>query len=274
MSKQLSKRIEIRLNKLLNNELDMALKRRAVRIIEELNPQTGEKILEAGCGPGYYLRILNCLGLEMKLYGVDIDEAALTKAREILNKKSIYRADLTKKLPFKENYFDKIILSEVLEHIPNDEKALRMVYSVLRPGGKLIITVPNKDYPFSWDPVNWMMERLFKKHVKKGFWAGIWSNHIRLYSVSRIKKLVEKAKFSVTDYETLTWWSLPFSHNFLYGGKLKLLPKDLSNKVLKQMGSESTLKKTVLQIFNASDRLNDIYKSRRVGVGILVVAQK
>lgn len=274
MSKRLSKHIEIRLNRLLNNELDMALKRRAIRIIKELAPQNSERILEAGCGPGYYLKILNQIGLKLKLYGVDIDESALAKARKILNKKVIYKADITKKLPFKKDYFDKVIISEVLEHVPDDEKALRTIYGVLKPGGKLVVTVPNKNYPFFWDPVNWVMERFFKKHVKKGFWAGIWSNHVRLYSVSQIKKLVEKTGFSVMNFEALTWWSLPFNHNLLYGGKLKLLPEDLSKDVLKQLQSENILKRLVLQILNFNDRLNDVYESRRVGVGVLIIAQK
>jgi ubiquinone/menaquinone biosynthesis C-methylase UbiE len=273
MSKPLSKHIRSRLDKLLGGEIDMALRRRARRVVEELDPQNGDKILEAGCGPGYYLRILSKLGLNLKLYGIDIDRNALTSAKKIIGKRAIY-ASLTKKLPFKANSFDKVFTSEVLEHIQNDNLAMDQIYKVLKPGGRLVITVPNNDYPFFWDPVNWVMERILKKHIRKGLWAGIWSNHIRLYSVEEIKRLVKKGDFSVVDIEPLTWWSLPFNQNILYGGKLKLLPNGLSKAISKQMGSDSLLRRVILEILSLNDKLNDIVKFRKIGVGILVVARK
>jgi ubiquinone/menaquinone biosynthesis C-methylase UbiE len=273
MYSQLSKVTQNKLEKYLKNEVDMALKRRARRVIEELDPKRGDKILEAGCGPGYYLRILSKLGLELKLYGLDVDQNALIKARKIIGKMAT-NADLTKRLPFKENFFDKVFLSEVLEHISDDGKALNMIYRVLKPGGRLIITIPNKDHPFFWDPVNWVMERMLGRHIRVGLWAGIWSNHLRLYSVEEIKRLVKKRGFSVIYVEPLTWWSLPFNQNILYGGKLKLLPGGVSNVISKQISSDNLPKRIILKFLNLNDRLNDIFRSEKIGVSILIVAQK
>jgi len=51
-------------------------------------------------------------------------------------------------LAFKENTFNAVIMIEVLEHIPKDEKAIGEISRVLKPGGKLIVTAPNKLFPF------------------------------------------------------------------------------------------------------------------------------
>lgn len=51
-------------------------------------------------------------------------------------------------LVFKDNTFDAVLMIEVLEHIPDDKKAIKEAYRVLKPSGKLIITAPNKLFPF------------------------------------------------------------------------------------------------------------------------------
>ena len=50
----MQKRVEKRLDELLENVGDMALKRRAKRTIEELSPAEGDRIIDVGCGNGYY----------------------------------------------------------------------------------------------------------------------------------------------------------------------------------------------------------------------------
>ncbi len=77
MLSPLSPHIQTKLEKLLENVGDMSLKRRARRIIEQLNPQTGEKIMDLGCGTGYYLYLLSNLGINLNLVGLDNDTKAL-----------------------------------------------------------------------------------------------------------------------------------------------------------------------------------------------------
>lgn len=237
MQKQSSK-LTNKLNKLLENTGDMALKRRARRIIEEINPQDGDKILEVGCGDGFYLHLLSNLGIKLNLTGADFDKRALESARKNLGRKKIklYLADLMKGLPFKDKTFDKIVMSEVVEHLPDDVKGLNEVKRVLKKGGTLVLTVPNHNYPFFWDPVNWILEHFFGTHIKSGFWAGIWNQHLRLYSPEEAKKVVQKAGFSIKIVESVTHYSLPFNHNILnlaarmlYGGRMNpQLVQDIS----------------------------------------------
>lgn len=51
-------------------------------------------------------------------------------------------------LAFKDNTFDIVIMIEVLEHVIDDERVINEIYRVLKPGGKLIVTAPNKLFPF------------------------------------------------------------------------------------------------------------------------------
>ena len=282
MSKKLSKRTKEKIEKLLANTGDMALKRRARRIIEELNPQNGDRILDAGCGDGYYLHLLSNLGLKLNLTGADFDPNALASAKRNLEGKKIklFQADLMDKLPFKSDSFDKIVMSEVAEHLPNDVKGLKEVYRVLRPNGILCLTVPNANYPFLWDPVNWTLEHFFGTHIKNGFWAGIWNQHIRLYKPLQIKKVTGKAGFKVGKVESLTWWCIPFNHNIINLVARKLYGGKFSPKIAKAVSKyEKGVKRPPLielafTLVNSIDSLNDIARQEGKGVGILVKATK
>jgi 2-polyprenyl-6-hydroxyphenyl methylase/3-demethylubiquinone-9 3-methyltransferase len=277
----MNKILHKRLDSLLVNTGDMALKRRAKKIISELNPQKNEKILDVGCGDGYYLYLLDNLGLQLRLTGTDFDAAGLKNARKNLNKKiPLVQADLMKKLPFKDNTFDKIVMSEVAEHLPNDVKGLKEVYRVLKPGGVLCLTVPDANYPLFWDPVNWVLERTAQRHNESGFWAGIWNQHIRLYKRSEIVAVAQKAKFTVEKSGAVTFWSLPFNHyiiNFvaraLYGGKMSPDMADAVSKYKKNPKRPLHLN-LAFGAVNALDKLNDLYQSREIGVSIFIKAVK
>ncbi len=282
MSRKLSKHIDNRLEKLLVNTGDMALKRRARRIIEDLDPKNGDKILDVGCGDGYYLHLLSNLGLKLKLAGVDFDLNALASARKNLRKEktSLVQADLMRNLPFSDNSFDKVVMSEVVEHLPNDVKGLKEVYRVLKPGGVLCLSVPNATYPLLWDPVNWVLEHFLNTHIRKGFWAGIWNQHLRLYRPLQIKKVIKKAGFGVSKVESLTFWCLPFNHHIVnFGARLlagKRGPVCLTSGANKfsDRQNKSKIVKAFFFISNLLDSLNDFWSSNKVGVSIVAVAEK
>lgn len=270
-----------RLVSLLANTGDMALKRRARRIIEEINPREGDKILEVGCGDGFYLHLLSNLGIKnLKLVGVDVDKNALKSARKNLKGKKVTlkHGDVMEKLPFKDNSFDKIIMSEVAEHLPDDVKGLKEVYRVIKPGGILCLTVPSANYPFLWDPVNWLLEHLFETHIKSGFFAGIWNQHERLYEKNQIKKVIEKAGFRVDEQKLITWWCLPFNHYLINIGARILANGGNENFVTGANKFSSGEKRSLIPriyfcVSNALDKLNDIFPIPS-GVSIVTLAKK
>lgn len=99
---------------------------------------SGKKILDLGCGNGNIALELKKKGFEVQ--GIDISE----KSKEICEKKGIDVKILdmaTQKLPFKDNFFDTVIISDVLEHIFDPEFILKEARRVSKH--KIIITTPN-----------------------------------------------------------------------------------------------------------------------------------
>lgn len=279
MPKQLSEHTQNKLEKLLNKVGDMSLKRRARRIVEETNPQPNEKIIDLGCGTGYYLFLLSNLSLEINLTGFDNDYKALDEAKQLLFDKKInfVKGDMHK-MPFKNSSFDKAVASEVLEHLTNDILALEEIFRILKPGGILVISVPSINYPFLWDPINWVLQRFFRTHIETGFFSGIWSGHVRLYSLNELKSKLEKAGFKIEIIEELTYWSLPFNHylvnlvaRLLYDVKISAKIADNLSKFKEKKGP--FIIDLVFKAVNAIDKLNEIIQLPG-GVNIFVKAQK
>ena len=270
-----------RLEALLENVGDMALKRRARRVIQQLELKKGDKVLDLGCGNGYYPYLLSRISLNLKITGIDSHLNAIEDAKRDVGEEN---AELiignAEKLPFPDNSFDKIVMSEIIKHVKDDVKVLKETRRVLKPGGILVLTTPNKNYPFLWDPINWFLEHFFHFHIKSGFFAGIWNQHIKLYKPEEIKKRMEKVGFIVDSCELLTGWCLPFNHYLLNLGSRLLYDKRLGQDLLQDINkfSESKNKKTYLASFlfwlvNTFDKLNDIFPDAS-GVSIFIKAIK
>ncbi|MDO8639225.1 MAG: methyltransferase domain-containing protein [Candidatus Daviesbacteria bacterium] len=275
------KTIQDRLDELLQNVGDMALKIRAKMVIQQLELKNGDKVLDLGCGSGYYSYLLSKMPIKLNITGIDNHVNAIEDAkRDVGEKNAKFIIGNAEKLPFPENSFDKIVMSEIIEHVKDDIRVLKEARRVLKQGGILVLTTPNKNYPFLWDPVNWILEHFFNFHVKSGFFAGIWNQHLRLYKPEVIEKKLGKLDFKIISSKLLTSWCLPFNHYLLNLGCKLLFYKKLSPDLLQDINkfSESKNKKTYLSnllfwLVNTFDKLNDIFPNSS-GVSIFIKAVK
>lgn len=160
-----------KLKNFLKTEIDPAFAERAKIIFKTIEEYKPQKILDVGCGRGFYLYAISRYRFVKEIYGIDINNKYLKIAKKLcqderikIQKASVY------KLPYENNFFDLVICSEVLEHLKNDKKALVELHRVLKPKGKLIVTVPNYNFPFLWDPLNWVLMHFFNKHINKNIW--------------------------------------------------------------------------------------------------------
>jgi SAM-dependent methyltransferase len=118
-------------------------------------------------------------------------------------------------------------MSEVLEHVSDDEASLQEVWRVLRPGGILAVSVPHADFPLLWDPINRLWTGLGGAPIRQGPLVGIWTNHQRLYRPEELATKVAAAGFSVETLEEATHYSVPFLHFLVYGVGKPLLERGL-----------------------------------------------
>jgi SAM-dependent methyltransferase len=115
-----------------------AWERRRALLLGEARP--GERVLDLGCGAGRFLAALREAGAEP--VGVEIAEAAAARARANVPGADVRVLERDGSLPLGHGEIDLVWCSEVLEHIPDVAHALLEVRRVLRPGGRLLATVP------------------------------------------------------------------------------------------------------------------------------------
>jgi SAM-dependent methyltransferase len=255
------------LERLLSNETDCSYRRRVFTVFDYLAIEDTDRVLDCGCGRGYYLNFTRALSTQCELTGLEVDGELLDEARRKLGGKGIrfVQGDTTA-LPFEDASFDKIILSEVLEHVEDEAAALRELHRVLKPHGVIAVTVPNANFPLMWDPINKVLGA-FGRPIRQGILAGIWANHVRLYTEEQLVLAVERAGFAVREQARLTYFSFPFEHNIVYGiGKELLLSGRLSPWLSdaadrfgyeKNTGSPYNPINAMRSVFMAIDRLND-----------------
>jgi ADP-heptose:LPS heptosyltransferase/2-polyprenyl-3-methyl-5-hydroxy-6-metoxy-1,4-benzoquinol methylase len=119
----------------VTNYTELAQAKRVAAILKEVG--TGKKVLSVADG-GYIGNLIRLQGNKVTV--TDISEIRTLRCKYLL-KFEAYQCR-AEKLPFKDQTFDVVILAEILEHIPNMSMAIQEAERVLKPYGKLILTVP------------------------------------------------------------------------------------------------------------------------------------
>jgi len=152
-------------------------------------------VLDAGCGEGRHT--FHCFRNNCTILGIDLDQKNLLKARWLLgemkrqndgNGRVLFLQGDALRFPFRMGTFDNIICAEVIEHVRDERLGIAELARVLKPSGKIAITVPTT-----------LTERVYKKlsdeyfrtpggHIRivnpKALAACMEENQLRLYAVS------------------------------------------------------------------------------------------
>lgn len=127
------------------------LRRRAL-IRAALGAQPGERILDIGCGPGFYVaELLDEVGPEGFVVGVDGSAAMLAVAAHRCDERpnvAFHEGDILS-LPVEDAGFDRALSVQVLEYVQDVEAALAEMHRALRPGGRLVV------WDVDWATVSW-----------------------------------------------------------------------------------------------------------------------
>ena len=165
-----------------------------------LSIKPGYRILDIGCGTGRHTCAVSRFK-QVTAIGADINFDDLIEARNRLQYHEelgecgggpwgTFRADITC-LPFKDDFFDLVICSEVLEHIPDQEAAINQIIRVLKPGKDLVVSVPR----YLPERICWALSKDYH-NANNG--------HIRIYKKKELTALLEDAGAKE--------WAVGFAH--------------------------------------------------------------
>lgn len=147
----------------------------------------GDRVLDVGCGEGRH-SISAFLTAQVDVVGIDLSSRDLATAQQRLQEFSGPSTSGCKscnfirasglQLPFNDNSFDKIICSEVLEHIPDYTGMLAEIRRVLKPGGLFAASVP-RFFP------EWICWRLSSEYHE------VEGGHVRIFSARQFRDAIE-----------------------------------------------------------------------------------
>lgn len=144
------------------------------------------RMLDIGCGRGILPALMRERGWEAQ--GLEFSETAARHAREL--KVPVFVGNLPES-PYEPESFDAVVLWHVLEHVPDPAEALAKAREILRPGGLLVIAVPN-------------FESLQARFSGRHWFHLDVPRHYHHFGVSVLKRMLESAGFSIADISHLS----------------------------------------------------------------------
>ena len=151
----------------------------------------GLKALDMGCGDGGNLKWLS--GYFKDLYCSDYNLVRLLRAQKIAKGSAhLFMGDATN-YPVRDGSFDYVFFNHVLEHIPDDLQALKEAHRILKPGGKVILGVPNEGV------ATWRLAYALKPSIRRA------TDHLHFYTPKSIADKCRTAGFSVDEVHPIGW---------------------------------------------------------------------
>lgn len=160
-----------------------AIKDKAIEKLIMKKAAVGMKMLDVGCGMGHL-----CLRLsgQIDTTGIDLSTEAINIARQ--RSRGVFLQSDAQALPFPDASFDYVVAKDILEHMPDDHKALSEIFRVSRDGARIILYLPAE-----LDGFNMSTEAIVKRLT--GYTIDREVGHLRRYTVSSAKDMLQSYGF-------------------------------------------------------------------------------
>lgn len=182
-------------------------------------------ILNSACGTGWFSFMAQQRGYGVE--SIDLSDKVLSEV-DYLNHK--LGTDITVKkgsvtdLPYQDKTFDAVVLSEILEHLMEPQKALSEAYRVLKNGGRLIVTVPGYSYQLVFDYfISKVFPSSYDKRLTRDYQKLKMSHqtedldyHVNQFRIGELKQSIYEAGFRLLHFRN-TMFLYPFISGFLSG---------------------------------------------------------
>jgi SAM-dependent methyltransferase len=210
--------------------------RRLAMILTAAGERIKGRVLDNGCGVGRYMQHL--VPYAGSITGLEFDFERAQQAN--VNSAQIINA-AGESLPFPSASFDVILSHEVLEHVANDHRSIQEMVRVLKPGGVIVLFVPNLGYPFETHGVYWRGHYHFGNiplvHYLPVAWRQRLTPHVRSYSISDLSGLLVGLPVQVIEKRIIFggYDNLIYRYGF-FGRLLRALLHGLEKTPLKTLG--------------------------------------
>jgi len=163
-------------------------------------PGAAQRILDVGCFSGAFGEELK-KSRTVEVWGVDPDAVAAAQARRVLDRVLCGYFDAQLDLP--DAHFDAIVMNDVLEHMSDPWAALELAARKLKPGGKIVVSLPNLRQ------IDNLLHILFDKDFRYELNGIRDSTHLRFFTRKSAIRLLEECGLEVEHVEGICeqWWT-------------------------------------------------------------------
>ena len=183
---------------------------RRLRLLQKHYSFSGRKVIDCGCGAGGYVMEFLKLGADAR--GIEFSEEKVNQFKAAGKEPDRVNVGDLQRMDFPDRTFEFALLNDVLEHVPEDHRALSEIFRILKPLGMLAVISPNRLYPFEthgvtcrlthkalaphWTPLVPYVPLFIGRHL--------FSYHARNYFPGELRRLIAAAGFQIV-HRTYFW---------------------------------------------------------------------